>query len=139
MSNSRPSLIEENIKCSCKGSNLDKLLQPNILMILAKQNLHGYMVIQALERRNLFNDEKADNAGVYRTLKTLEDREMVRFEWVLDETGPAKKNYYITDKGLACLSHWIETLEVYKHGIEKIIEDAKEALKEDVQEMRQRA
>lgn len=131
MSNSRPSLIEENIKCSCKGSNLDKLLQPNILMILAKQNLHGYMIIQALERRNLFNDEKADNAGVYRALKTLEDREMVRFEWVLDETGPAKKNYFITDKGFECLGHWIETLEGYKKMIEKMIQDAKDVLQED--------
>jgi len=131
MTNSRPSLIEENIKCSCKGNNLDKLLQPNILMILARQNLHGYMVIQELERRNLFNDEKADNAGVYRALKTLEDREMVRFEWVLDETGPAKKNYFITDKGFECLGHWIETLEGYKKMIEKIIKEAKKVLKED--------
>ncbi len=131
MTNSRPSLIEENIKCSCKGNNLDKLLQPNILMILARQNLHGYMVIQELERRNLFNDEKADNAGVYRALKTLEDREMVRFEWVLDETGPAKKNYLITEKGKACLGHWVETLEAYKTMIGKIIADAKEVLKED--------
>ena len=128
MSNSGTSLIGENNKCSCKGYNLDRLLQPNILMILAKQDMHGYMIIQELEQMNQFHGEKADNTGVYRTLKTLEEREMVRFEWVLDETGPAKKNYRITDKGLECLSTWVRTLESYKKSIEHIIREAENVL-----------
>lgn len=37
MSNSGLNLIGENIKCSCKGNNLDKLIQPQILIILANQ------------------------------------------------------------------------------------------------------
>lgn len=130
MSNSGLSLIDENIKCSCKGYNLDKLIQPQILTILANRKLHGYMIIQELENNNYFCDEKIDNTGVYRALKTLEDRGLVRFEWVLDGAGPAKKNYMITDKGLECLNIWIDTLENYKKSIERIIEDAKNVLRE---------
>lgn len=128
MLNSKLNLSNENIKCSCKGYNLDKLLQPSILIILAEQNMHGYMIIQELERRNIFEEEKADNTGVYRALKTLEDRDMVRFEWIIDEAGPAKKNYMITDKGLECLENWISTLQIYNKKIEKIIKDASHVL-----------
>jgi PadR family transcriptional regulator PadR len=128
MSDSRPNLIDDKVKCSCKGNNLDKLIQPNILIILAKQNLHGYSIIQELENKNLFIDERVDNTGVYRALKTLEDREMIRFEWVMDTSGPAKKNYMITEKGLECLGNWISTLEDYKKTIETIIADARNVL-----------
>jgi hypothetical protein len=59
MAGSDISLLDETSKCSCKGYNLDKLLQPSILIILAQQNMHGYMIIQELERRNVFEEEKA--------------------------------------------------------------------------------
>ncbi len=128
MPNKDLNLLDENLKCSCKGHNLDKLLQPSILTILAEQDTHGYMIIQELERRNTFEEEKVDNTGVYRTLKTLEDRGMVKFEWVMDETGPAKKNYMITDKGIECLKNWVNTLQLYNKKIDKIIKDAKNVL-----------
>jgi PadR family transcriptional regulator PadR len=131
MQNSEINLIDDNVKCSCRGNNLDKLVQPNILIILAKQDMHGYMIIQELEKMNTFDDEKVDNTGVYRALKTLEDRDMVKFEWVMDESGPAKKNYSITDKGLECLENWISTLETYQKKIDKIIEDAKDIFKKN--------
>lgn len=118
----------EKIKCSCKGNNLDKLLQPNILIILAKQNMHGYMIIQELEHKNIFEEEKADNTGVYRTLANLENRGMIRFEWIMDISGPAKKNYMITVKGLECLENWISTLQIYNKKVNKIIEDARDVL-----------
>jgi len=122
-------LSDEDLKCSCKGHNLDKLLQPSILTILAEQNAHGYMIIQELERRNALEEEKVDNTGVYRTLKTLEDRGMVKFEWVTDEAGPAKKSYMITEQGIECLKNWVNTLQMYHKKIDRIIADAKNALK----------
>ncbi|MEN3003189.1 PadR family transcriptional regulator [Dehalobacterium formicoaceticum] len=131
MSDNVLSLIDKNIKCSCRGYNLDKLIQPNVLTILAQQDLHGYLIIQELEKKNLFNDEKLDNTGVYRALKTLEDRGMVCSEWLFDDAGPAKKNYKITDKGIECLQTWISTLEDYKKSIENIIADAKNVLLQD--------
>lgn len=129
MSNNRQGLINKKVKCSCKGYNLDKLLQPNILILLAKHNLHGYLIIQELENKNLFNGEKADSTGIYRTLKTLEDKALVKSEWDMDGTGAAKKIYKITIAGKECLANWIQTLEDYKKTIETIIEDAKCVLK----------
>lgn len=128
MSNINKSLIDAKAKCSCKGYNLDKLLQPNILILLAKQNLHGYSIIQELENKNLFNGKKADNTGIYRTLNTLEEKGLIKFEWELESTGPAKKVYHITDVGLECISNWIETLENYRKTIDVMIEEAKALL-----------
>ncbi len=89
-----------------------------------------------MEKNNLYNDEKLDNTGVYRALKTLEERKMVRSEWLHDETGPAKKNYRITARGIECLNTWIYTLEDYAKSIEKIIADAKNVLSSDSQDQK---
>lgn len=129
MSNNRLSLISDKVKCSCKGYNLDKLLQPNILILLTKQNLHGYLIIQELKNKNLFLGEKVDSTGIYRTLNTLEDKGLVESEWDMDGAGAAKKIYKITISGKECLANWIQTLEDYKKTIEIIIEDAKDVLK----------
>jgi len=32
------------------------------------RDMHGYVVIQELEKLDLFNGEKIDNTGIYRTL-----------------------------------------------------------------------
>ena len=127
MSDNSSSLIMVDVKCSCKGDNLDKLLQPNILTILATRTLHGYMIIQELDNKNLFFGEKVDSTGIYRTLRSMEDRGLVCSDWDLDGTGAARKIYKITDTGRECLTHWIKTLESYQQTIAAIIADAKMA------------
>lgn len=129
MSNSRERLIKDQIKCSCKGRNLDKLVQPKILTILAQKNLHGYLIIQELENKKLVQEDKLDRTGIYRTLQTLEQRELVVSQWEIDGTGPSKKIYSITEAGKECLANWIETLEDYKRVIDTIIGEAKDVLK----------
>ncbi|MEI8217344.1 MAG: helix-turn-helix transcriptional regulator [Eubacteriales bacterium] len=128
MSNRRLSLVKKVDKCSCKGYNLDKLLQPNILSLLAGRALHGYMIIQELEKKNLFKGEKIDNAGIYRTLKHLEEKGLVDSEWDVEEAGSAKRVYRINISGRECLGNWIRSLEDYKLTIESIIQDANRAL-----------
>lgn len=34
--------------CACRGKNLDKMLQPSILMVLYRERLHGFALIQKL-------------------------------------------------------------------------------------------
>ena len=122
------SQLPEGEKCSCKGYTLDKLLQPNILSLLAKGDLHGYHIIQELENRNLFMGERTDNTGVYRALKTMEEKDLLSSRWDVIGGGPAKRVYSITPKGLECLSRWVETLEAYQKTIALIIEEGQSAL-----------
>jgi DNA-binding PadR family transcriptional regulator len=125
MSNSKPYLSDDNPKCSCKGFNLDKLLQPRILQLLSGGKMHGYGIVQALETTPLFREEKADTAGIYRALSTLQERGLVDFEWILETSGPAKKEYKITNEGLHCLNNWVETLSEYTSALEAFLARAK--------------
>ena len=128
MSNKRLTLTKKTEKCSCKGYNLDKLLQPNILTLLAKRDMHGYVVIQELEKLDLFNGERVDNTGIYRTLKHLEEKGLVQSQWDVEDVGAAKKIYQINDAGKKCLANWIQSLEEYKAIIDTVIDSAMRAL-----------
>ncbi|NLC76511.1 MAG: PadR family transcriptional regulator [Clostridia bacterium] len=130
MSDTRPGHLKDGLKCSCKGHSLDKFLQPNILILLAMEDLHGYSIIQELEDKKLFYGQQIDSAGIYRTLNLLENRGLVVSEWDLAGAGAAKKIYSITEAGLECLRNWIITLEQYKETLESTIERAKEVLKQ---------
>lgn len=122
--------IPSTLRCSCRGYHLDKLIQPGLLTLLARQRFHGYRLLSELEQRVWMGGEGIDKAGVYRTLKSLEQRGLVSSSWDLPGEGPAKKTYEITDRGRACLALWIETLEEYRDRLREVILRAKEALAE---------
>lgn len=114
--------------CPCAGINLDKLVQPTILALLARQDLHGYGLVQKITEDKLFAGEKPDPTGVYRFLKILEQRGLVTAEWELPDSGPSKKVYRITPEGVACLERWIVTLEEYRLSIDTLLSGAKSTL-----------
>ncbi|SFG07546.1 DNA-binding transcriptional regulator, PadR family [Desulfotomaculum arcticum] len=113
-------------KCPCSGSNLDKFIQPLILAILAQEDLYGYKIIQRIAESPMFKGHKPDRTGVYRFLKTMEQRGLVESSWFMIETPPAKKFYHLTNTGLKCLSLWIATLEEYHQSIGMMVEEIRE-------------
>jgi DNA-binding PadR family transcriptional regulator len=79
-----------------------------------------------LEASPLFREEKADTAGIYRALSTLQERGLVEFQWILETSGPAKKEYVITEDGKHCLENWIQTLNDYRSGLDGFLDRANE-------------
>jgi len=110
--------------CSCTGINLDKFIQPMILLFLAEQDLHGYGLTQKIMNSPMFKGEKPDPTGVYRFLKSMENRQFVVSTWELAESGPPKKIYKITATGMTCLETWIDTLRDYVKSITSIVSAA---------------
>lgn len=129
MSDNRLTLIDYENRCSCKGYNLDKFLQPNILILLAQENLHGYSIIQKLDEERNFFGEKFDSTGVYRTLQTMEKNLLVESSWDVEGAGAARKTYQITAEGRSCLANWADTLSWYQEIINELISDINETLK----------
>jgi PadR family transcriptional regulator PadR len=111
-------------KCSCTGNNLDKLIQPMILTILAQENLHGYRIVQRIAEKPMFSGQKPDGTGVYRSLKLLEKRGLVTSSWNLSDSGPAKRFYELTEAGMECLLRWIASLELYRQAIGELLDEA---------------
>ena len=112
-------------ECPCLGQTLDKFIQPAILTILAKQASHGYKLVQHIANMPILKGRKPDPTGVYRVLKTMENRRLVVSAWNASESGPAKRLYKLTPTGKECLYRWIETLEDYQESIGKFLATAR--------------
>jgi len=111
--------------CPCKGSNLDKIVQPAILAALVKEELHGYKVIQRVAASAMFNGNKPDPTGIYRHLKIMESNGLIISRWETVDSAPAKRIFKITANGYDCLRTWIQTLEEYKSTIETFLYETK--------------
>ena len=120
--------MEDLNHCPCSGINLDKLVQPTVLALLAREELHGYGLVQRLTDYPMFSGCKPDPTGVYRFLKILEQRGLVDAEWDLADSGPARKVYRITSEGLRCLERWIGTLDDYRRSIDALLSEARSTL-----------
>ena len=114
--------------CACTGKNLTRLVRPAILAVLARENLHGYLILERLAERAMFNDQPADPAGIYRVLKSMELEGLVTCAWDMQGSGPARRQYALTDRGRSCLGQWLGTLEEYLASVEDIVDNARSAL-----------
>lgn len=108
--------------CPCKGKNLDKMLQPSILLELYEESLHGFMLIQKLSRNPMFDGNMPDKAGVYRYLKKMETSGLLESDWEIDEFGGKPRRIYsITDKGKGCLVNWTLALKDYVKSVDSLV------------------
>ena len=49
-------------KCACRGSYLDKFLQPAILVVLQRGSSHGFQMISDLEKSGMVSGNGLDPA-----------------------------------------------------------------------------
>jgi DNA-binding PadR family transcriptional regulator len=115
--------------CPCTGGNLDKLVQPAIFMILAREALHGYQIVERLAGTPLFDGSRPDRGGVYRMLRIMEAGGYVLSSWDASDLGPAKRLYRLTSNGKACLERWIVTLGRYSRAINELLVDVRRTFK----------
>lgn len=109
-------------KCACKGSFLDKLLQPVILTLLYEERLHGFSILKKMEETNIMNCGGIDPTGLYRTLRKMETAGLLVSELDDGDNAQQRRIYEITEEGKDCLKHWQGTLVDYKKSIDKLID-----------------
>ena len=114
-------------KCPCSGATLTKLVQPAILILLARKPLHGYGVAQRLGLLRIARGAKPDATGVYRVLRALQRRGLVTCSWARSDSGPAKRTYRLTASGTECLKRWVATLEDFDAAVAELLLTAKAA------------
>jgi len=122
-------LTGTEILCSCKGGNLDKFLQPHILLILSKKEMYGLEIINELEKKPMFMDRSPDPTGVYRYLRKMENDGQLQSEMKApDNKAKARKVYSITDYGRQCLASWTVALGQYSVDIIGLVSEIEDAL-----------
>ncbi|MBF7096203.1 PadR family transcriptional regulator [Alkalibacter mobilis] len=109
-------------ECFCHGktNKTGKFLEASLLLLLKKECVHGYGLMEQLEKLGL-TEEEMNVSTLYRTLRKMENHGFVSSDWKESEEGPKKRVYKITDEGLAELEDWIQVFEERKKRIEKFI------------------
>jgi len=104
-----------------------KLVQPAILMLLAKEPLHGYAVVQRLGSLKLPRGEPPDPTGIYRVLKSMQAQGLLACSSRRSSSGPVKRLYCITPSGKRCLSRWTRTLREFAAAVTELLQSAQAA------------
>jgi len=88
-----------------------------LLLLLLDGEAHGGTLWSKL--KSLLPDQwNIDSGAVYRTLRDLEERGSVSSQWMTEESGPPKRIYAITQKGLEELYEWRKDILLRKQSLE---------------------
>ncbi len=116
--------------CPCMGKNLDKHLQPAILLALYKESLHGFAILNKIGSNPMCKGDNPDATGLYRYLNKMEKSGLLISDWEFDENGKKPKRVYsITERGKKCLESWSLVLKDYACCIEKLVSEIDKEIK----------
>jgi PadR family transcriptional regulator, regulatory protein PadR len=84
-------------------------MEPFVLALLASGSEHGYAIVGQLADLGVTNGP-VDVGQVYRTLRELEKQGQVTSKWATG-SGPARRDYVLTDAGLTALDEWAAVMK----------------------------
>jgi len=102
-------------------------VRPAILAVLAKSGdwIHGYFIVQNLQKMKMFRHKPADLAGIYKLLRAMEEEGLIKSRWNTPRAGLAKRDLRLTAEGHDCLKLWLKTLKSYRTSIDELIDEIK--------------
>ena len=109
---------------------MTRFVEPCLLFFLSQGDSYGYELMTKLDHFG-FPKASPDPAMVYRTLRYLEKEGFVVSKWDTQGTGPAKRNYRLTHKGIGLLHLWAQSITLRKHVLEKFLKQYKRRFRND--------
>ncbi len=76
--------------------NIERFIEPCILLLLSQGTSHGYGLMENLEKHC---GEKVDIGDLYRTLRRMERDGWVKSDWEENTAGPDRRMYTIAEEG----------------------------------------
>ena len=73
-----------------------------ILRILYEKPMHGYQLLEEIERRSA-GCHRLEPGSLYTILRRMEERGLLKSKWEKIETGPDRRVYKVTDNGAKVL------------------------------------
>lgn len=107
-------------KCECPSGKMTRFVEPCLLFFLSQGSSYGYELMAKLDGFG-FPKANPDPAMVYRTLRYLEKEGFVLSKWDTKGTGPAKRIYELTPKGLGLLHLWAESIATRRKVLGKFL------------------
>ncbi len=84
-------------------------IEPRLLYLVKRGPSHGYQLVEEIGGLS-FAGPVPDAAAVYRALRELERKGLLRSRWEHGVAGPARRVYRITPRGEERLRAWLEAL-----------------------------
>jgi PadR family transcriptional regulator PadR len=106
--------------CDIKYHKMERLLEICVLLLLFEKEGYGYGLIEQLSDFGFTGDD-LNIGSLYRTLRKLEDQDLVSSIWEEASGGPKRRVYTITERGKKELHNWIPVLKERKARIEQLI------------------
>ena len=128
----KPDIMDEG--CPCMGKNLDRLLQPSILLFLTRHELHGFLLVKELGESPMFGGVYPDPSGLYRYLKKMQAGGLLESYTDPQKDAPDRTIYRITDHGRECLGNWLDTLLDYDKRVNSLIDMIRDTIGNNEQE-----
>ena len=98
------------------------LLRPNILLLLAENESHGYELYDQLQSLG-FDPECLDTSVLYRDLREMEELGLISSRWDAGESkGPQRRVYSILPEGFVNLEEWIDVITRLSGRIDQLVE-----------------
>jgi DNA-binding PadR family transcriptional regulator len=94
-------------------------VRPCLLLLLAEGPSHGYELLEQVRRAGVRN---ADAGGLYRSLRSMEQSELVRSWWEPSQAGPARRSYVLTDEGRVALKESVGALHKVHRLLGEVLE-----------------
>ncbi len=108
--------------------NIERFMEPCILLLLSQNPSHGYSLMEDLEHKC---GEKVDIGNLYRTLRRMEMNGWVISDWGKNESGPDRKTYTITKDGLDFLKSAVTSLTHTDKLIHRLMKGCEEAFRKE--------
>ena len=105
--------------CRCQAGRMRGLVQPRLLLQLARKPAHGYELMDALDEGA--GGQAPDPGTLYRTLRALEEDGLVRSTWDTEGAGPARRVYELTDQGVEFLHAWAVSIRGTRAQLDKFL------------------
>jgi PadR family transcriptional regulator, regulatory protein PadR len=109
------SLLAAEQKVSARPRNW---LTPVALVLLKEESSYGYELMERLAEE--FEFEQINAGTIYRTLRQMEKEGLCESQWETSESGPARRMYYVTEAGEACLETWVRACEEYRRVMDAL-------------------
>ena len=113
--------------CGCYKERYNRWLEPSILYLLTSGKNHGYELMNSLPQIG-FVTNPADPGAIYRTLRHMEEVNLVDSEWDTDGSGPAKRIYKITDSGKEHIKLWAIELENRRNALDSFLKNLQQSI-----------
>jgi PadR family transcriptional regulator PadR len=103
-----------------RGHRIRRFLEPCLLLLLHREDTHGYDMLERLGEFGL-GEETLDSSVVYRYLRDMEERGLVRSTWDTEGGGAPRRVYHLTKEGDQYLAWWIGGLRNTREAIDRFL------------------